>query len=67
MTIQEDAEELLDALYAMHQETGKRPSIQQAKLSFFPEWSRDRLVDAATALEAAGDILNPATVGTHNQ
>jgi hypothetical protein len=62
MTVQEDAEYLLDALYAMRQETGKRPSIQQAKLSFFPEWDRDRLVGAASVLEAAGDILNPFSI-----
>jgi hypothetical protein len=58
MTISEDAEGLLDALYAMNQELGKRPSIQQAKLSFFPEWDKHRLFEAAKALDAAGDILN---------
>jgi len=61
MTSHEDAEDLLDALYAMQQENGKRPSIQQAKTSFFPDWDRERFFDAAKLLETAGDVLNPSS------
>jgi hypothetical protein len=53
---------MLDALYARHLSTGKRPSAVEAQLQYLPEWSRDRMFDALQALEAAGDILNPTGV-----
>lgn len=59
MTVDHDKETLLDALYARHQSTGKRPSAVEAQMHLLPEWSRDRMFDALQALEAAGDILNP--------
>jgi hypothetical protein len=59
MSVDDDKEELLDALYARHLATGKRPSIWEAQMQFLPEWGRDRMFNAAQALEDAGDILNP--------
>lgn len=60
MAIDDDKEELLDALYTMVQDQpGKRPSIWEAQMQLLPDWDRDRLFEAATALEQAGDILNP--------
>lgn len=58
MSVGVDAEDLLDALYEHQLLTGKRPSIIEAEMKFLPDWKRDRLFDAADALEAAGDILN---------
>jgi hypothetical protein len=56
---QEDQDDLLDALFNMNRVAGKRPSIIEARLRYFQDWSRERLLDAAKALEANGDILNP--------
>ncbi|RQH13603.1 hypothetical protein [Bradyrhizobium sp. RP6] len=58
MSVDQDKETLLDALHARQLSTGKRPSIWEAQMHFLPEWGRDRLFDAAQALEDAGDILN---------
>ena len=57
MASQQDQDDLLDALFAMNQATGRRPSILRAQLKYFPDWSGERLFDAAKALEADGDIL----------
>lgn len=59
MANHQDEDDLLDALFEMNQATGKRPSLVEAQLKYFPEWNRERLFDAAKALEARGDILNP--------
>ena len=59
MSAGQDKEALLDALYEHHLSTGKRPSIVEAQIKYLPEWDRDRLFDAAQALEAEGDILHP--------
>lgn len=59
MSLEEDRETLLDALYERHLATGKRPSVVEAQMNYLPEWNRDRLFDAAQALESLGDILNP--------
>ena len=59
MTVDHDKETMLDALYARHLSTGKRPSAVEAQMQYLPEWSRDRMFDALKALEAAGDILHP--------
>lgn len=53
MTIEEDKEALLDALYEHHRATGKRPSIVEARIKYLPEWDRDRMFDAAKALEVS--------------
>ena len=66
MASQQDQDDLLDALFAMNQATGKRPSILGAQLQYFPDWSRERLSDAAKALEANGDILNLSPRGMFN-
>jgi hypothetical protein len=58
MTIDQDKGDLLVALYEIGQASGRRPSIVQAQLSYFPEWAQERLWDAAQALETDGDILN---------
>lgn len=60
MSAKQDQDDLIDALFAMSQTSGKRPSIQEAGMKHFPDWDRDRLFDAAQALETAGAILNPA-------
>lgn len=59
MSLEEDRETLLDALYERHLATGKRPSVVEAQMNYLPEWNRDRLFDAAQALESLGDILEP--------
>ena len=45
----------------MNQATGKRPSLVQARMSYFPDWDQNRLSSAAQALEASGDIMNPTS------
>jgi hypothetical protein len=58
MTVDQDKDDLLVALYEMGQASGKRPSIVQAQMSYFPDWDRERLWDAAQALETDGVIMN---------
>jgi hypothetical protein len=58
MSTDHDKDALLDALYARQVSTGKHPSVWEAQRDYLPEWDRDRMFDAAQALEAAGDILN---------
>jgi hypothetical protein len=54
-----EKEELLRALFELGQASGKRPSVQDAGMRYFPEWDRGRLIDAADALLKEGAILNP--------
>ncbi|MEQ5872772.1 hypothetical protein J4E08_23220 [Sagittula sp. NFXS13] len=65
MSVEQDKEVLLDALYEYQLSTGMRPSIIRAQMLHLPEWDRNRLIDAAKALEGAGDILNPAGPLSH--
>lgn len=58
MSADEDKDDLLKALYDLARQTGKRPSIQDASIQFFPDWDQDRLISAANSLLNAGDILN---------
>lgn len=58
MSSEADKEELLESLFKLEQTTKKRPSIEGAGLKYLPEWKRDRLYDAAVALEKDGAILN---------
>lgn len=61
MTVQQDKEELLQRLYQMGQATGKRPSVGEAGMKYFPDWEQDRLLHAAQALLDEGAILNPTS------
>jgi hypothetical protein len=61
MSIQQDKDDLLDALFALTQ-PGKRPSVVQAQMSYLPDWDRARVIEAVKALQADGEIMTPATV-----
>lgn len=54
-----DKDELLRALFDSGRASGKRPSVQEVGMRYFPEWDRDRLLDVADALLKEGAILNP--------
>lgn len=60
-----DKDELLDALYEVAESTGKRPSIVNVGMSRFPDWSRDRLFDAAQALENDREIMNATSAAAY--
>jgi hypothetical protein len=62
VSLEQDKDDLLDVLYAMSTVPGTRPSIQQARMSYFPEWDKARLLAAREALEASGDIMNPISI-----
>lgn len=66
MSVDQDKESLLDALYARSLDTGMRPSLWEAQMKYLPEWNKDRMLDAAQALEAAGDIVNVTPRGAVN-
>jgi hypothetical protein len=55
---EEDKEDLLCALFESGQASDKRPSVQNVAIKYFPEWSRDRLIESTKALEQEGAILN---------
>lgn len=59
MTANEDMEDLLKALYDLGRQSGKRPSVQDAGIKYFPDWGQERLTSAAEALLNEGAILNP--------
>jgi len=59
MSVNEDKDDLLKALYDLGRQPGKRPSIMDAKIKYFPDWDESRLTGAANALLSSGDILNP--------
>ena len=57
MSVQQDKDDLLGVLFGMSGGT-KRPSVQQARLSYFPEWDRERMLAAMKALLDEGAIIN---------
>jgi len=60
MTIEQDKDDLLDALYEMTVTSGQRPCIAEAGVLRFPDWSNNRLSAATEALRSAGEIMNPS-------
>lgn len=58
MSTEADKEDLLNALFELSKLSGKRPSVMDAQMKYLPEWDRDRLFNAAEALEKEGSILN---------
>lgn len=55
---EEDKKDLLQALFQLGK-IGKRPSIEDAAIKYFPEWDRDRLNSVVEALLEDGSVLNP--------
>ena len=64
MATEEDKRDFLQALFRLGQD-GKRPSIQDAAIKYFPEWNRDRLTSVAEALLKEGSVLNPTGAMLH--
>lgn len=65
MSIETDKEELLDALYSLFIVSGGRPSVNDAKQKYMPDWDHNRMLAATEALVDDGDVLNPTTIAMH--
>lgn len=58
MTADNDKKDLLQALFEQGKSSGKRPSVEEVGIKYFPDWDRERLFDAAKSLLNDGTILN---------